>query len=117
MDKYNNIKDWKVEFIAPKHYAIFHRQVNLEWVDKNTGENPCFETKKEAQQYLEKFLQGENKVDKYGSVIATANDAFYLWEKETYRGDTPLSDNDRIMWTTGYLTALVSLVNNFKNEE
>lgn len=56
MIRYDRVRDWKVEFIAPRHYAIFHRLVSLEWVDKASGENLCFETAGEARQYLKEAL-------------------------------------------------------------
>ena len=33
MSYQDNIKDWKVELVDTKHYAIFHETINLEWVD------------------------------------------------------------------------------------
>ena len=57
----DSIKDWKVELVDTKHYAIFHKVWNLEWVDKTSGENLCFDTAKEARQYLnEVFKENEN---------------------------------------------------------
>ena len=53
-------KDWKVELVDTKHYAIFHKVWNLEWVDKTSGENLCFDTAKEARQYLNEVFK-ENK--------------------------------------------------------
>lgn len=61
MIRYDRARDWKVEMIVPKHYAIFHRIINLEWVDKASGYNLCFETAKEARQYLNKALSGGPK--------------------------------------------------------
>jgi len=58
MIQFNRVKDWQVEFIEQGHYAIFHKIVNLEWVDKASGENLCFETAREARQYLKKELEG-----------------------------------------------------------
>lgn len=56
--KDSKIEDWQVEFIAPKHYAIFHKEVNQEWTD-GLGENLCFETAQEAKRYLAKvFMKG-----------------------------------------------------------
>lgn len=61
MSHQNNIKDWKVELVDTKHYAIFHKTINLEWVDEASGENLCFETAREAHQYLnEVFKENEN---------------------------------------------------------
>lgn len=57
MINYNKVEDWKVERIEPGHYAIFHKLVNLEWVDKASGDNLCFGTAREARQYLEKELK------------------------------------------------------------
>ena len=31
--------------------------------------------------------------------------AFYAWEKTTYGDDTPLSDEDRLMWMRGFIHA------------
>ena len=56
MIRYDRVRDWKVEFIEEGHYAIFHRLVSLEWVDKASGENLCFETAREARQYLKEVL-------------------------------------------------------------
>lgn len=53
-----SIRDWKVEFVAPKHYAIFHKVWNLEWADEQ-GDNLHFETAKEAREYLKKVNEGE----------------------------------------------------------
>lgn len=60
MSHQNNIKDWKVELVDTKHYAIFHKTINLEWVDEASGENLCFETAKKARQYLNEVFK-ENK--------------------------------------------------------
>jgi len=60
MIQFNRVKDWQVEFIEQGHYAIFHKIVNLEWVDKTSGDNLCFETAKEARQYLNEVFK-ENK--------------------------------------------------------
>lgn len=32
-----------------------------------------------------------------------ANDAFYRWEKIVHGDDSPLSDEDRLMWVSGYI--------------
>ena len=31
--------------------------------------------------------------------------AFYAWEKDNYGDNSPLSDEDRIMWMRGYIHA------------
>ena len=65
MSHQNNIKDWKVELVDTKHYAIFHKTINLEWVDEASGENLCFETAREgilAIQYL-KLREGQGRYD------------------------------------------------------
>lgn len=43
--------EWQVERIAYRHYAIFHREVNIEWTDEH-GDNLCFETAAQAHRYL-----------------------------------------------------------------
>ena len=59
MSKNSRFEDWQVELVIDKHYAIFHKEVNQEWTDAN-GDNLCFETAKEARQYLAKvFKKGE----------------------------------------------------------
>lgn len=30
------------------------------------------------------------------------NEVFYKWEQATYKGDSPLTDDDRILWISGY---------------
>ena len=50
--EHTKLKDWKVEFIDTNHYAIFHKEVNLEWIDADSGDNLCFETAKKARKYL-----------------------------------------------------------------
>ena len=37
---------------------------------------------------------------------AKANEAFYLWERDSFRGESGLSDDDRAVWVHGYLQAL-----------
>ena len=32
------------------------------------------------------------------------NEAFYDWENNLYKGESPLSDHDREMWVSGYVT-------------
>lgn len=38
-------------------------------------------------------------------VTHKAAHAFYAWEKEQYGDNSPLSDDDRIMWMRGYIHA------------
>ena len=38
-------------------------------------------------------------------VEAEANEAFYKWEAKLFGNDTPLSDNDRNLFVTGYVIA------------
>ena len=37
---------------------------------------------------------------------AKANEAFYLWERDSFKGESGLSDDDRAVWVQGYLQAL-----------
>lgn len=37
---------------------------------------------------------------------AKANEAFYLWERDSFKGESGLSDDDRAVWVHGYLQAL-----------
>jgi hypothetical protein len=45
------MSEWMVEMVDEGHYAIFHKEVNEEWVDEH-GDNLCFETAEEAEAYL-----------------------------------------------------------------
>jgi hypothetical protein len=40
-----------------------------------------------------------------------AHDQFYKWEYEQYGNNSPLSDDDRILWVQGYLYAVSNLLN------
>jgi hypothetical protein len=37
------------------------------------------------------------------------NEAFYKWEKEQYGGNSPLSDDDRLLWVQGYKEGVLAL--------
>jgi hypothetical protein len=38
-----------------------------------------------------------------------ANEAFYKWEQSQYGNDSPLSDDDRILWVKGYKEGVMAL--------
>lgn len=38
-----------------------------------------------------------------------ANEAFYEWERIQYGEDSPLSDDDRILWVQGYKAGVMAL--------
>jgi hypothetical protein len=38
-----------------------------------------------------------------------ANQAFYEWEKSQYGDNSPLSDDDRILWVKGYKAGVMAL--------
>ena len=54
----SNREDWQVECVSIDHYAIFHRDVNLEWTDAQ-GDNLCFESEQEALEYLNRHFNME----------------------------------------------------------
>jgi hypothetical protein len=37
------------------------------------------------------------------------NEAFYKWEQSQYGNDSPLSDNDRLLWVEGYKAGVEAL--------
>jgi hypothetical protein len=39
------------------------------------------------------------------NIEAEANEAFYKWEEKLFNGNSPLSDNDRNLFVTGYVIA------------
>jgi hypothetical protein len=39
------------------------------------------------------------------NIEAEANEAFYKWEQKVFGDDTPLSDNERNLFVTGYVIA------------
>jgi hypothetical protein len=46
---------------------------------------------------------------KISKIQFLAQNAFYEWEKKLFpRGITPLSDDDRIIWCEGFITAIKS---------
>jgi hypothetical protein len=47
-----------------------------------------------------------NIVDLY---YVEANEAFYQWELQQYKNDSPLSDDDRNLWVIGYIKAMEKL--------
>jgi len=42
------------------------------------------------------------------NIEAEANEAFYKWEAKLFGDDTPLSDNDRNLFVTGYVIATLT---------
>ena len=38
-----------------------------------------------------------------------ANQAFYKWEQAQYGNNSPLSDDDRILWVKGYIEGVMQL--------
>ena len=36
-------------------------------------------------------------------LLYDANNAFYIWETKHYGDNSPLSDNDRLLWTEGFI--------------
>jgi len=38
-----------------------------------------------------------------------ANEAFYEWEKSLYGDNSPLSDDDRLLWVQGYKVGVMAL--------
>ena len=54
----SNREDWHVECVSTDHYAIFHKQVNLEWTDAQ-GDNLFFESEGEALEYLNRHFNTE----------------------------------------------------------
>jgi hypothetical protein len=43
--------------------------------------------------------------DDVQAVVIDATEAFYEWEQGRYNGNSPLSDDDRIVWMQGYVYA------------
>jgi hypothetical protein len=41
----------------------------------------------------------------HDDIEAEANEAFYKWEHKLFGDDTPLSDNERNLFVTGYVIA------------
>jgi hypothetical protein len=39
------------------------------------------------------------------------NDAFYEWEQSKYGDNSPLTDDDRILWVEGYKEGVLALFN------
>jgi hypothetical protein len=61
---------------------------------------PALEAKaKELRMVVTESMREEEDLNEY------ANEAFYRWEKKLFGEETPLSDNDRNLFVTGYVVA------------
>jgi hypothetical protein len=41
------------------------------------------------------------------NIEAEANETFYKWEEKLFNGNSPLSDDDRNLFVTGYVMAVL----------